>query len=293
MPVSKNRRKKNKSGRARKKGSASPPTRPREPDPRTAEAEEPLSLAQELMCEAWDTPDKRARIAMAKKALQISDLCADAHILLAEEAARDIAAARREYEQGVAAGERALGEDAFEQDVGLFWRIPETRPYMMARAGLARTLWDLGERDEAIAHCKDMLRLNPNDDQRMRYVLASWLLAVGDHGALQTLLASYEKDGYAHWTYTKTLLAFRTVGPSKTTSLALVTAWKANAYVPGMLVGRRKIPRRVSGRHEPGSKDEAILYVLQERENWSATAGALQWLADRTAGLTVPRKRRA
>ena len=62
-----------------------------------------LWQAQELMYEAWDTGAKRERIELAKRALEISDLCADAHVLLAEEVAKTLVEARRHYEAGVAA----------------------------------------------------------------------------------------------------------------------------------------------------------------------------------------------
>ena len=153
-----------------------------------------LWQAQELMYEAWDAGAKRERIALAKRALEISDLCADAHVLLAEEVAKTLVEARRHYEAGVAAGERALGAQAFERDAGHFWGLLETRPYMRARAGLAECLWAAGERAAAIGHYRDMLRLNPNDNQGLRHVLTSWLLATGDHGALEDLLAAYDDD---------------------------------------------------------------------------------------------------
>ena len=88
-----------------------------------------LWQAQELMYEAWDTGAKRERIALAKRALEISDLCADAHVLLAEEVAKTLVEARRHYEAAAAAGERALGPRAFERDAGHFWGLLETRPY--------------------------------------------------------------------------------------------------------------------------------------------------------------------
>ena len=75
----------------------------------------------------------------------------DAHVLLAEEVAKTLVEARRHYEAGVAAGERALGAQAFERDAGHFWGLLETRPYMRARAGLAECLWAAGERAAAIA----------------------------------------------------------------------------------------------------------------------------------------------
>src|SRR5258706_16082315 len=42
--------------------------------------------AQDVMYEAWERTTSRSRIALARKALGISPLCADAYVLLAEEA---------------------------------------------------------------------------------------------------------------------------------------------------------------------------------------------------------------
>jgi len=42
--------------------------------------------AQDVMYEAWERNTSRSRIALARKALGISPLCADAYVLLAEEA---------------------------------------------------------------------------------------------------------------------------------------------------------------------------------------------------------------
>src|SRR3546814_19715015 len=67
------------------------------------------------------------------------------------------------YRQGVEAGERALG-DEFEGLSGHFWGFLQTRPYMRARAGLAITLWRLGDQQAAIDHYRAMLILNPNDN---------------------------------------------------------------------------------------------------------------------------------
>jgi len=52
---------------------------------------------------------------------------------------------------------------------------------------LAEVLWHPGEREVVIAHLQDMLRLNPGDNQGLRYTLASWLLTVGDDTALDQL----------------------------------------------------------------------------------------------------------
>src|SRR5688572_14975205 len=163
----------------------------------------PLDRAQELMYDAWEATGAR-RVKLARQALEISPDCADAYVLLAEEA-RSLLEAKDRYEQGVRAGERALGPAAFEEDAGHFWGIIETRPYMRAREGLASCLWRLGERRQAIEHYTDMLRLNPGDNQGIRYLLANCLLRENDQEALESLLNQYEDDVMAEWLYTRAL----------------------------------------------------------------------------------------
>src|SRR6185437_3611081 len=174
-------------------------------------ANETLFYAQDLMYEAFEARGAR-RVALAREALAISPDCADAYLLLAEETAANVDQARELLEQGVAAGERALGPEPFAEDVGLFWGLIETRPYMRARAALAETLWALGERAEAVAHQFELLRLNPNDNQGIRHRQAEYLLALERYDELDELFGAYEDDDAAAFVYTKALAAFRRQG---------------------------------------------------------------------------------
>jgi hypothetical protein len=91
-----------------------------------APPESDLERAQEVVYDAWERPgrrNRRRRVTLAGEALALSPDCADAYVLLAEETARSPAAARPLYEQGVAAGERALGEAYFREQVGEFWGL--------------------------------------------------------------------------------------------------------------------------------------------------------------------------
>jgi len=246
-----------------------------------ADNKDPLWQAQELMYEAWEARTKRERVGLAKRALAISDLCADACVLLAEEAAKNIIEEKHWYELAVEAGRKALGEELFEDGEGDFWLILETRPYMRARAGLAECLWNLGEREEAAQHLKDMLRLNPGDNQGMRYILKSWLFTLNDLKAVSELLVEYDEDCFAEWCYSKALLTFRQSGPKSSGAIkALKYAVKTNPFVPDLLLGTKPMPKTLPPHYSLGSKDEAVIYVDQTRENWSATKGALQWLAE-------------
>ncbi len=127
--------------------------------------------AQEVMYDAWEAPTHQRAVTLAKKALTISADCADAYTFLAEKTAESLEEALDLYRKGVEAGERALGKKAFKEDVGYFWGLVETRPYMRARDGLAQCLWEVGQREEAVGHYWDMLRLNPNDNQGIRDIL--------------------------------------------------------------------------------------------------------------------------
>lgn len=245
--------------------------------------------AQDVMYEAWERTTSRSRTALAHKALGISPLCADAYVLLAGEA-RSIEEARDLYAKGVEAGELALGPRGFKEYAGHFWGFLETRPYMRARAGLASSLLQLGDIDGALAHHYDMLKLNPNDNQGIRYVLAGCLLRKDDYSALKELLAAHE-DGSAFWLYTQALVAFREGGDSDEQAAALARdAWSANEHVPAILAGTKPTVSSNDGYVTMGGPDEATYYVTECGAAWQRTPGAVAWLTKLAAAL--PPKRR-
>lgn len=251
-----------------------------EPFPEAA-TETPLQKAQALMYEAWDAHGKK-RIRLAKQALKISEDCADAYVLLAEEAARSAEEAHGFFEKGVQAGERAMGAEMFVEGEGHFWGILETRPYMRARAGLAHTSWALGKRSEAIAHCHEMLRLNPGDNQGIRYTLANWLLIEKQDPALADLLQDFEEDDVAAWAYAGALLTFRQEGASAKAERSLHQAITANPYVPDYLLGKQRLPGQLPEFVGLGDENEAIDYAASAMQVWGGTEGALAWLEDTT-----------
>jgi tetratricopeptide (TPR) repeat protein len=162
---------------------------------------------------------------------------------------------------------------------------------MRARAGLAQALWTSGNRDEAIAHYREMLRLNPGDNQGLRYVLAAALLEIGDDEALQELLKAYDQDGSPYWTYTKALLAFRAAGATEQARTLLAEAVRSNAHVPAFLSGGKELPKVAPDYITLGGEDEAAEYARDCGEAWRRTAAALDWLRQVAAGLPPPSPR--
>jgi hypothetical protein len=246
------------------------------------EAATPVERAQDLMYDAWEDGDPRRRVRLARKALEISPDCADAYVLLAEETARGPREAAELYARGVAAGERALGKQTFEEDAGHFWSLIETRPYMRARLGLAQALWATGQRSEAIAHLWDMLRLNPGDNQGVRYVLLSWLLETGDDAQVEKLLDLYPDDVVAGWSYGRALHAFRVEGDSRRARELRAEALKGNPHVPRYLLGRKRLPATLPSLIGLGDDSEAVVCAAEQMAAWRKTPGALAWLGEGT-----------
>jgi tetratricopeptide (TPR) repeat protein len=210
------------------------------------------------------------------------------------EAARDLGEAVQLYREGVEAGERALGPSAFEEAVGHFWGFLGTRPYMRARAGLAQTLWTLGKKDEAVEHYREMLRLNPNDNQGLRNVLAACLLDLGRDEDTSALLEQYDGDCAAAWTYAAALLAFRAEGDTSRSKEKLAEDVKANAYAPAYLTGAKKMPRYLPDYIGIGDDNEAVSVASDYTSAWKSTPGALEWLranAGKKGGASAGRRR--
>jgi tetratricopeptide (TPR) repeat protein len=265
------------------------------PDPRAMEAylsalggrspDGALNKAQDLMYEAWETLEKPRAVALAKRAIKISPLCADAYVLLAERAATSLEEEKKLYELGVKAGEMALGPDGFREYAGHFWGFLETRPYMRARAGLAQALWAEGHHTEAVRHYREMLNLNPGDNQGLRYLLAACLLRLQDDAGLERLLEQQKDDGSAYMVYTRALMAFRKTGASKRAKKLAEEAWQSNVHIPAALCGAKKVADPGTGYYTMGGEDEAAYYLDEYGFAWRDTPGAIAWLVEATESL--------
>jgi tetratricopeptide (TPR) repeat protein len=239
--------------------------------------------AQELMYQAWEESNPARRLALARKALKISADCADAYVLLAEEEADTLKRALSYYQEGVAAGRRALGEAYFKENTGHFWGLLETRPFMRAMEGMADCLWRLGRKEEALQTYREILRLNPGDNQGIRYILVELLQAVNRYEQLAALLKEYPDDWSAVWQYTRALLAFRAGGATIEANRALKDALQQNQHVPAYLTGEKRVPSRLPEYIGLGDEREAVAYAADHLNYWRRIPGAVDWLQEQLA----------
>jgi tetratricopeptide (TPR) repeat protein len=142
----------------------------------------------------------------------------------------------------------------------------------------------------AISNYQDMLMLNPNDNQGIRYVLAVCLMRSRDIDALKKLLEQYDEDGSALWLYTQALVAFRENDASfKSAEELAKKACKANPHVPGALAGMKKPKPSANGYVTMGGEDEAAHYVEEWGFDWLTTPGAVDWLTKIAAEMASTR----
>ena len=250
----------------------------------------PVAQAQDVCFQAFETYGRR-RVQLARQALQLEPNCTDAHVILAEQAGT-LEDELDHYRGGMEAAERVLGSAFFVENVGHFWGLSATRPYMRARCGLAEALVALGRVDEAIEHYQELLRLNPNDNQGIRYLLLPKLLAVGRDLDAARLLKEFREES-ANWAYAQALLAFRLSSRSMAADRELRDAWHVNRHVPELVASDSPIPR--PPHYAPGSYEEACVAAEELRPAFQATPGAIDWLVQahdqrKGIGSVAPRK---
>jgi hypothetical protein len=156
--------------------------------------------------------------------------------------------------------------------------IFETRPYMRARAALAAVLWRLGRHLEAVEHQRELMRLNPRDNQMPRYRQAHWLLQLESYDELEGLFAAYAADRIPGFIYTQALAAFARRGDDASSRALRVEAVKLNPYMPAYLTGRKKLPELRPDYTVFGEDSEAVDYAGGAGELWASVPGVLAWL---------------
>lgn len=237
----------------------------------------PWHQAQELAYQGWEKRSKRGRVNFARQALKISPDAVDGYLLVAHDAT-SWEEATELCDQAVAAAERLLGPDFLTEYQDDFWGIALTRPYMRARFALGHCLWRQEKREEALVHFRDLINLNPNDNQGARYVLVAVLLELGEDREAQQVMAGHSGDVLSHWAYNRALIEFRRYASQRRTDRRLAQALEKNAFVPVFLLGRRPIRSYESHTVEPGEGSEAIEYQHLYSGAWAMTEGALAWL---------------
>ncbi|MCL6531165.1 tetratricopeptide repeat protein [Meiothermus ruber] len=233
--------------------------------------------SQELFYGAMQLSREDAVIKRCIKALRINPNNPDPMLLLA----RFVGGSPNEqialHERIVLAGERDLGKKNIEIFKGHFWGFVETRPYMRALHTLARLYEKAGQLSKAVQIYEQMLKLNPNDNQGVRYALLGHYLALNKLGDARKLWNRYDQEHSAFWAWGKVLLEFL-AGNLEAAQEALGVARKVNPHAESYLGGWKPLPKELPGFYSPGQDSEAIYCFVELGAAWVKNPHAQRWL---------------
>jgi tetratricopeptide (TPR) repeat protein len=238
-----------------------------------------LREAEAMVLGVWNSGSTTEKINTAKRALKISEDCADAYTLLGMTESRSLQEKKDMYEKAVSAGISIIGENNFRALEGHFWSVFDTRPYMRAKWALGDVLLRIGDKAAAAENYKEMLRLNPDDHQGVRYNLLSWLLQEKDYEYLQFLFSEFKEDISAQVRYSEVLYNFK-IKNFKEAQIKLLEAVDNNPYVPKYIIGKAKLPAVLPPFIGIGNEFEAQHYVEASLILWKKTKGACKWVSD-------------
>lgn len=234
--------------------------------------------SEDLVFDAYEQTETKGK-KLVKQALELDPDNADAYNYLAS-IEEDIDKAIGMFEKAIKAGEKTLGKKFIEKEKGHFWGMLETRPYMRAKAGLADCLYAKNKIDEAIEVYEEMLELNSNDNQGIRYLLSTLLLGENDLTNFEKFIEKSEDEDCAVWNYNNALYSFKKLGRTTKSEKVLSRAYKSNKFVIDYMLGNKKMPNKQPQYVGRGDENEAISYVNEAWSIWGETDGAFGWLYD-------------
>jgi tetratricopeptide (TPR) repeat protein len=184
--------------------------------------------------EHWWAEDRRGAAKLFRRALELDPQHADAHnhLGIVNLEARKLKAAEQHFRAAIDGGQHHLERDGAE----VHWGFIENRPYLRGLANLALLLAEQKKWAEALAIHRQMLQLNPNDNQGVRYLIGpECLRANDDEGAINAFQkCMHEEVGCS---FGLALAKLRAQGSSAELGEALLTGFAANRYVAPMLLG--------------------------------------------------------
>ena len=184
--------------------------------------------------EHWWDGNRRGAVKFFRRALKLDPQHADAHnhLGIVNLDARKLKAAEQRFRAAIDGGQHHLERDGLE----VHWGFIENRPYLRGLANLALVLVEQKKWAEALTVHEEMLKLNPNDNQGVRWMIGNDYLRVGDNeGAIKAFeQCLLEEVGCA---FGLALAKLHAHGPSADVGHALVTGFAGNRYVTPMLLG--------------------------------------------------------
>ncbi len=258
--------------------------------PFTVEKIRPVSnlqqTAQNLFYQAMETNSMAERLLLLRKALDADPENVDAHTTLLRNSFLPPLELIGELKRIVDMAKEQLGAKVFKEFAGHFWGFHETRPYMRARMQLAEAYRSAGMTTEAIKEYEGLLKLNPNDNQGVRFELITAYLSLNQPKDVGKLFKQYKDDCDFSVTFSWGRVLERLLIEGEPGAVhALAAARKQNPHMESYLKGHRRLPKNLPYSYEMGSKEEALCFAQQLLAAWGPHPHAQAWLLKQSANV--------
>ncbi len=224
--------------------------------------DDPKFESEDLLEEAYNTSSKTKAIKLAKQALELYPDNIDAECFIAEFEENQIKKLQK-YEAIIDKATKILEKDDLfnEENIGAFWGILETRPYMRARNRKITILMDLGRYTEAIKECEEMLKLCENDNLGIRYTLIGLYCILEKFDECERLYKKFNEYS-AFMLFPMSIMYFKK-GDYKKSRKFLKDLQEANPYVIQILKNDIAMLENSENieYYAPGSQEEASIII--------------------------------
>ncbi|MGI6733048.1 MAG: tetratricopeptide repeat protein [Anaerovoracaceae bacterium] len=237
---------------------------------------------------AYESDNEEDALTYAKKALKLDKNCLDAEVMVAELTTETKEELKRKYEKLIVKAEKHLKEERIwaDENIGIFWGIHETRPYMRLRHSFMHLLLEMGKYKKAIKECEDLLVLSEGDNLGVRYILISLYAFFEDEINAMKLYNKFNKEESAHMLLPITALYYKLDNYKKAETF-LKKLDEANDSLEeffgnyGNVMDDPEVEEAFNlGMYRPGSKEELVLAVLDSAFLYTTNEGFLRWISN-------------
>ncbi|MBQ0072512.1 MAG: hypothetical protein KBS81_11785, partial [Spirochaetales bacterium] len=152
-------------------------------------------------------------------------------------------------------------DDYFKLDSGDFWLVFETRPYMRALRERMDYLSNLDRTTDAIKQAEEILELNKNDNQGVRYQLMPLYAQMENLKACLSLLKKYKEESVG-FMLPIAICCYR-LGKYKECDEYLMKAYQHNKHLFKVLLDPKTFVDTDISYYSPGEESEMVM-VLEE-----------------------------
>ena len=157
--------------------------------------ETPEFKSEELLDEAYEAETEKEARRLAKKALEVYPDNIDAQTFLANMEENPINRLKK-LDWAIENARKLLEKEGYfeEDNIGAFWGILETRPYMRARNFRVETLVFLGRYRESVKECEELLKLCEGDNLGIRYKLIGLYCYLEEFDKCEKIFKKYDEE---------------------------------------------------------------------------------------------------